>query len=146
MKQMSTTETENDKLATTSPSHDYFQMMFEGADLYASVWQPMLKSVGRWHLELANLGVRQGQAALQLSRDLSRSWTPADALAANVRYLEATTQQYAQSSQRLVATVSRAVEAQVPSQVLQLPVKRSHDTIVLPGDPVEDPLLSRKVA
>lgn len=146
MSETSISQTETDKPVITSPSHDYFHMMFEGADLYASVWQPMLKSVGRWHLELASLGVRQGQAALQLSRDLSRSWTPADALAANVRYFEATTQQYAQSSQRLVATVSRAVEAQVPSQVLQLPVKRSHDTIVLPGGPLDDPLLSRKVA
>jgi hypothetical protein len=135
-------QSEFDKTAVTSPSHDYFQMMFEGADLYASVWQPMFKSVGRWHLEVANLGVRQGQAALQLSRDLARSWTPADALAANVRFLEATTQQYAQSSQRLAATVSNAVENQVTSQVLQMPLKRNHDTIVLPG--AEE--LPRKVA
>jgi hypothetical protein len=135
---------ESRKPTSLSPSYDYFQMMFESADLYSSVWQPMMKSVGRWHLEVANLGVRQGQAALQLSRDLARAWTPADALAANMRYLEATTQQYAQSSQRLAVTVSKAVEAQVEFEVVQLPVKRSHDTIMLPGiDPVEHP---RKVA
>jgi hypothetical protein len=138
-------QSELDKTAMTPASHDYFQMMFEGADLYASLWQPMFKSVGRWHLEVANLGVRQGQAALQLSRDLARSWTPADALAANVRYLEATTQQYAQSSQRLAATVSNAVETQAQSQVLQLPLKRSHDTIVLPT-PSAEAELPRKVA
>ena len=60
----------------TPVSQDYFQLLFEGADLYSSFWRPMLKSAGRWHLEIAGLGAKQSQAALQLSRDLSRSMTP----------------------------------------------------------------------
>ena len=134
-----------DTLAITSPSHDYFQMLFEGADLYSSLWQPMLKSVGRWQLEVAGLSVKQSQAALAWSRDVSRSWTPADAVAANVRYLETVSSQYALSSQRIAATVSRAVEAPVLSEVVPLPVRRGHDVIELPGM-AEDNMPHRKVA
>jgi hypothetical protein len=138
-------ESQYEKQAITSPSHDYFQMMFEGADLYSSLWQPMLKSVGRWQLEVACLGVKQSQAAMAWSRDVTRCWTPADAVAANVRYLEAVSSQYAISSQRLAATVSRAVETPLYSEVVPLPVKRGHDVIELPGM-AQDNVMQRKVA
>jgi hypothetical protein len=138
-------ESQYEKQALTSPSHDYFQMMFEGADLYSSMWQPLLKSVGRWQLEVAGLSVKNSQAALAWSRDVTRSWTAADAVAANVRYLEAVSSQYALSSQRLAATVTRAVDAPIPSEVVQLPVKRGHDVIELPGM-ADDRVLQRKVA
>jgi hypothetical protein len=134
-----------EKQAVTSPSYDYFQMLFEGADIYSSLWQPMLKSVGRWQLEVAGLSVKQSQAVLAWSRDVTRCWTPADAVAANVRYLETVSSQYAQSSQRLAATVSRAVEAPALSEVVQLNVKRGHDVIELPGL-ADDHVLPRKVA
>jgi hypothetical protein len=138
-------ESQHEKQSVTSPSHDYFQMMFEGADLYSTMWQPLLKSVGRWQLEVAGLNVKNSQAALAWSRDVTRCWTPADAVAANVRYLEAVSAQYAMSSQRLAATVSRAVEAPILSEVVQLPVKRGHDVIELPGM-ADDYLAPRKVA
>ena len=138
-------ESQYEKQVVTSPSHDYFQMMFEGADLYSSMWQPLLKSVGRWQLEVAGLSVKNSQAALAWSRDVTRSWTPADAVAANVRYLEAVSSQYALTSQRLAASVTRAVEAPLLSEVVQLPVKRGHDVIELPGM-TEDKVVHRKVA
>ena len=131
--------------AMHSPSQDYFQMMFEGADMFASVWQPLLKSVGRWQLEVAGLGMKQGQAAISWSHDVARSWTPADAIAANVRYCEAVSSQYVQSSQRLAATVTRATQLPLLSEVVPLPVQRGHDQIVLPG-PAEDHTDTRKVA
>jgi hypothetical protein len=140
-------QTELDRTAKLSPTHDYFLMMFEGADVYTALWQPLLKSVGRWHLEVAGLGVKQGQAALQLSRDLSRSWTPADAYAANIRFWETTSSLCAMSSQRLAATVVQAVDAPVMSDVVPLPVKRGHDTMVLPGSETSGDLApARKVA
>jgi hypothetical protein len=136
-------QNQSEKAIVTSPSQDYFQMIFEGADLFASMWQPMLKSVGRWQLEVAGLGVKSGQAALSWSHDVTRSWTPMDALAANVRFLEAVTAQYAQSSQRIAASVTRAVETPPLSDVVALPLKRAHDMIVLPD---EADAVPRKVA
>lgn len=115
-----------------SPTHDFFQLFFESADMYSGMWQPLLKSVGRWHLEVAGLGMKQAQASLQLSRDLARSWTAGDAVAANVRYWDAVTSHYSQSSQRLAATVQRTVEAPFVPEVVPMPSKRGHDMIVLP--------------
>jgi hypothetical protein len=124
---------ETRKVSGTSETQDYFRVMFDGADLISSFWQPMLKSVGRWHLEVAGLTVKQGQAALQLSRDLSRSMTPADVASAHARYWDAVTSQYSQSSQRLAASVARTVEAPRVSEVVPLPLKpRGHDVIELP--------------
>ena len=61
------------KSAFTSPTHDFVHMMFEGADLVSSFWQPLLKSVGRWQLEAAGLSMKQSQAGLRLAHDLARS-------------------------------------------------------------------------
>ncbi len=115
-----------------SPNHSYFQTIFEGADLLASFWQPMFKSVGRFHLEVAGLSVKQTQAALQLSRDLAKSLSPADVLAANTRYWEAVTAQCAVSGQRLSASITRAVELPPAFEVVKLPVKQPRDVIVIP--------------
>lgn len=113
-----------------------FEMMCEGADLVSSIWQPMLKSIGRWHLEVAGLGVKQTQAALQLSRDLTRCMTPGDFASAHIRYWDAVTSQYAQSSQRLAATTARTIAQPLEaSEIVTLRVKsRSHDLIVIPED------------
>jgi hypothetical protein len=138
-------QTELRKPVRTAASQDYFQLFFEGADLYSSFWQPMLKSVGRWHLELAGLGVKNSQAALQLSRDLSRSLNPVDAVGASIRYWETVSSQYSQSSGRLAASVSRTVEAPFVSEIVALPLKRAHDLIVLP-DTDHEVITERKVA
>jgi hypothetical protein len=123
-------------------------LVLDGADMFSSIWQPMLKSVGRWQLEVAGLGMKQGQAALQLSRDLSRCLTPGDIASANMRYWNAVTLQYSQSSQRLAASVARTVEAPIASEVVALPRKpRGHDVIELPNDEMARPAADeRKVA
>lgn len=145
-------EVEMRKTKGSSQTLDIFQMMFESADLFSSIWQPMLKSVGRWHLEVAGLGVKHSQAALQFSRDLSRCYTAGDITSAQIRYWDSVSSQYALSSQRLAATVARAVELPAPaeaSEVVTLPRKtRDRDLIVLPsesGVPTADGL-DRKVA
>lgn len=119
-----------------SPTHDLFHMMFEGADMVSSFWQPMLKSVGRWHLEFAGLGMRHGQASIQLAHDLARSFTPLDAYAAHVRYWDRVSAQFNQSRERLAAsTVQPAATAPLQkSDVVALPVKRSHDVLELTDD------------
>ena len=127
----------------TSPTYDFFQIMFQSADTFSSVWQPMLKGVGRWHLEVANLGAKQGQATLQLSRDLARCWTAADVTAAYGRYWQAMTSQYTESSGRIAASVSQTVQSDVVSDVVAIPSKRSRDTMTIP-DPAAFP--DRKVA
>lgn len=129
-------------------TYDMFQIFCEGADLVSSVWQPLLKSVGRWNLEVAGLGVKQTQAALQLSRDLARCKTPGDIASANIRYWDAMTSQFAHSSQRLAATAARSVSVETyvePTEVVTLSIKaRDRDLIVIP-EQTSNPL-DRKVA
>ncbi len=137
---------------SAGPSHtqEYFQMLLDGADMFSSFWQPMLKSTGRWQLEVAGLAFKQGQAALQLSRDLALCRTPGDMTTANMRFWNATTLQYAQSSKRLAASVARTVEAPIlsESEVVSLLRKpRGHDVIELPNDePARPAAVERKVA
>lgn len=123
-----------------------FEFMCESADLVSSVWQPMLKSIGRWHLEVAGLSVKQTQAALQFSRDLSRCMSPGDFASAHIRYWDSVTSQYAQSSQRLAATTARTIaQPAETSEVVPLRVKaREHDLIVIPEEFADKP--DRKVA
>lgn len=133
-------------------THDMFQLMCEGADLVSSVWQPLLKSVGRWNLEVAGLGVKQTQAALQLSSDLARCRTPGDIASANIRYWESMTSQFAVSSQRLATTAARSVTRPATAEATD-PVQlrfqaRDRDLIVIPeqSDGTTAPSLDRKVA
>lgn len=128
----------------TSPTHDFFQFLFEGADMLSSFWQPVLKSAGRWHLEVAGLGIKHGQAAVKLSQDLARATSPMDAYAAHVRYWEAISSQFMQSQHRIVATTASIPGAPLTSDVVPLVVKRGHDVIELPDDGAASP--TRKVA
>lgn len=49
----------------TSPAYDFFQLMFEAADAVSLIWQPFLKGVGRYQLEMAQLGARQSRALIE---------------------------------------------------------------------------------
>lgn len=133
----------SEKSVVASQSQDFFQLMFDAVDLYASIWQPTLKSIGRWNLEVAGLAMRQGQASLQLSRALARSASPGEWTSASVRYWDQISSQYAQSSQRLAATVEKSVKETFEPSVVPLPVRQhqQHDMIVLPANDIE-----RKVA
>lgn len=137
------------KPSKSSHTQDYVQLILDGADMISSIWQPMLKAAGRWQLEVAGLGVKHGQAALQLSRDLTRCMTTGDVASAHMRYWNTVTMQYSQSSQRLAASVARA-QQQVPvvSEVVTLTRKpRGHDVIELPDAATADPAeIDRKVA
>lgn len=119
-------------------TYDMFQLLCEGADLVSGVWQPLLKSVGRWNLEVAGLGVRQTQATLQLSRDFARCRTPGDVASANLRYWEAMTSQFSESSQRLAATAARSVaEPAITNQAEAVTLRfKAHDRdlIIIPDD------------
>ena len=135
------------KSSFTSPTHDFFQFMFEGADLLSSFWQPVLKSVGRLHLEVAGIGIKHGQAAVKLSQELARSVSPLEAYAAHVRYWEAISAQFAQSQQRIVASSADLSGAPLTSDVVPLVVKRGHDVLELQLDQGSDSAsLTRKVA
>ena len=122
----------------TSPYHDYFQYFFEAADTMAGFWQPFAKTIGRSQLEMANLSAKQGQAALTWGRTIAMAPTPAGIMSANLRYWQAVTDQINDSSRKLASAVATAGPQSDPFQLVRLPVKRSHDTLVIEADETVD--------
>ncbi len=131
----------------TSPYHDYFQYFFEAADTVAGFWQPLAKSVGRSQLEVANLSAKQGQAALTWGRTIAMSPTPAGIMSANLQYWQTVTGHMSESSRKFASAVATAGPDSDPFQLLELPVKRSRDTLVIDaGEPGGDSAPQRRVA
>lgn len=81
-------------------SFDFYQAMFEGADLYMSFWQPMLKGIGRAQLEFAQLAAKSGQSTLQYMTHLSACRSPADVMSANLKYFETLTAHHRDSGRQ----------------------------------------------
>jgi hypothetical protein len=131
----------------TSPYHDYFQYFFEAADTMAGFWQPAAKTIGRSQLEMANLSAKQGQAALTWGRTIAMSPTPAGIMSANLQYWQSVTEFMNESSRKLASAVAIAGPDSDPFQLLKLPVKRSHDTLVIdPSESAGDSAPQRRVA
>ena len=131
----------------TSPYHDYFQLMFEGADAVSAFWQPLFKGIGRQQLEFANLSAKQGQALFQFQRNVAVSPNPASLVMASVHFWQSMADQYAESTRKLAIAVSQAAQPAVLSELLTLPVKRSHDMLVInPSEADAAALPERKVA
>jgi hypothetical protein len=96
------------------------------------MWQPLLKSIGRTHLEVAGFQARQTRALVHWSHRVMRATTPADYLAANTQLWETAFEQYVDVAPRVAAAVETAAEAVAPSTVHNLPeVMPARDTLIL---------------
>jgi len=125
-------------------SFDFYQAMFDGADLYMSFWQPTLKGIGRTQLEFAQLAAKSGQSTLQWMTQLSTCRSPADVFNANLKYFETLTAYHRDSVEKLTAAMAKAAEPPPALNVLQIPARSSHDILVLPQDEHEDDRLARR--
>ena len=129
----------------TSPAHDYFEVMFQGADMFSSLWQPYLKSVGRWQLEIAQFGARQTRAAIALGNRLAGATGPDAISEAYKSYWNEVHLCFEDASRNMAAAVVRAAPQSI---ILDMPQtrKRVHDTLEI-ADPVHgERTLERKVA
>ena len=124
----------------TSPAHDVYEVMFQGADLVSSFWQPFLKGAGRWQLEMAQLATKQTRAALGFSHTLARSRSPDQLVEAYRNYWNEVSSFYSDASRNIATALVRAAPH---AAVLELPLHkpREHDTLQL-----VDSAYQRKVA
>jgi hypothetical protein len=116
----------------TSPAHDTFQLMFDSFDVFSTYWQPMLKNMGRWHLEMATLGAKQGQATLEYSQKVMRCASPAEAVNETMQYWQRLFDNAAEASQHM--TVAAVKTAQQPAGFHFMgdkPATRPRDLIVV---------------
>lgn len=115
----------------TSIYYPFFQNMFELADMTSFAWQPLLKAIGRTHLEFVGLQAKQTRAMVHWAHRLTRPATPADFFQANTQLWTVMLQGYLDSAPRVAAAVETATEVVAPKKVHELPAKPLHDALIL---------------
>ncbi len=117
--------------APTSPAHDAFLLMFEATDLVSLYWQPLLKGVGRWQLELAQAGAKQNRAAIEFGQRMTRASNPIDVVNAQVLYWKQIGDVYSDANQNITQAMARAAEPPAGIEIFPVQKKRPHDTMRL---------------
>lgn len=117
--------------APTSPTHDAFRLMFEAADMVSIYWQPFLKGIGRWQLELAQVGAKQSRAAIEFGNRLTQSTNPVDLVNAQTLYWQQVGQAYSDAGQNISQAFARASEMPAGIEIMPAQKKRAHDTMWL---------------
>ena len=82
------------------------QAYFGGLDMMVKGYEPTLKGVGRWNLEVLGLMARRAQAWLEIPSRLSQCKTPADLFKEQTKFWQAAAADYTDGSQRLTAAWS----------------------------------------
>jgi len=116
----------------TSPAHDVFEVMFQTMDMVGSFWQPMLKSAGRWQLEVSQLTAKQTRAALTLSQKAVRCDSPVALIEAYREYWLEVGNLVSEANRNIATALVRAAPH---AAVLELPLARprTHDTLYISG-------------
>ena len=90
------------------PFGNLWQTYSNSLDGLAKGWEPATVALGRFNLELMTLSLRRAQAWLEVPARLGRCRTPADLAQAQVHFWQTAGAQYAEGSQRLLATLMSA--------------------------------------
>lgn len=115
----------------TSPANDVFEVMFQGADILSSFWQPMLKGIGRWQLEVAQLGAKQARATLELGHRVARAENPLVIGDAYRDYWSMVGGIYNEASRNIATAMVRAAPHAAVLELPVMPRARVHDTLQL---------------
>jgi len=113
------------------------QAYFAGFDTMVKGYEPALKGVGRWNLELLGFMARRTQAWLEIPSRLSQCKTPVDVLNAQGKFWQAAAADYTEGSKRLTAALSACAAMPKPNGSAQ-----PHDYITFP-EPQETPAPKR---
>ena len=89
------------------PLGNLSQTYFGGLDMMVKGYEPALKGVGRWNLELLGLMARRAQAWLEIPSRLSQCKTPVDVFNEQGKFWQAAAADYADGSQAAGGGVER---------------------------------------
>lgn len=115
----------------TDDYYQYYQSLFETVDTTSSFWQPLLKAIGRTQLELAGLQARQAQAVVHWAHEVMRPASPMDIFNANAQLWWTLAKQWNEVTPRVAAALNSAATSVAHPAVVPMPVKPSHDTLIL---------------
>lgn len=124
----------------TSPTYDVLEVAFLAAEMSASLWGPVLKSVGRWQVEMAHLAGRQVRAGVTLSQRLLSAQAPTDVGAAYRDYWFEVARQCGDASRNISMALVRAAPHTAALQVRLVEKPPVHDRLQLlelPPRPLE---------
>jgi len=88
------------------PLGNLSQTYFGGLDTMVKGYEPVLKGVGRWNLEVLGFMARRTHAWLEVSSRLSQCKTPVDAFNEQAKFWQAAVADYSEGSKRLVSAWS----------------------------------------
>ena len=77
------------------------QTYCNGLDVLAKGYEPVLKGVGRWNLEVMGLMTRRASAWLEIPARASQCKTPQDLVGMQMQFWQAAAQDYSEGVQRL---------------------------------------------
>ena len=83
------------------PLGNLSQAYFSNIDMMVKGYEPVLKGVGRWNLELLGFTARRAQAWVETAARLSRCKSPVEAFAEQAKFWQAAMADYTDGSQRL---------------------------------------------
>ncbi len=87
------------------PLGNLSQAYFGGVDMMVKGYEPALRGVGRFNLELVGLMARRSQAWLEIPVRLSRCRTPMDLVNEQLRFWQTAAADFAEGQQRLAAAL-----------------------------------------
>lgn len=120
-----------------------YQAQLQGA---AQAWGPLIKVTVRCQIEAASLVSRRARAALELPSRLAACRSPFDLMSESLRFWSAASDEYAQSSRRIMDAWMRPAQpmAVVPPVAPRPPVKRA-EPVKRPPEPAAAPVDRAKV-
>jgi hypothetical protein len=105
-------------------------------------YEPVLKGIGRWNLELVGLATRRTRAWLEIPQHLGQCKSPTDLLNAQMRFWQSAAADYAEVSHKLAAAIGAS--AVVPHLNGALP--RDYITFAEPKESAVEPRRSDRKA
>jgi hypothetical protein len=120
------------------PLGNLSQAYFGGLDMMTKGFEPALKGVGRWNLELVGFMARRAQAWLDVPRQLGQCKTPVEVFNLQGRFWQAAAADYADGSRRLAAAVTACAAMPKPGVGAQ-----PRDYITFP-EPQETPAAPKR--
>ena len=126
-----------------SDGKNSFQQVFQpylgGFGALTQAYEPLLKGLARWQLEVLTLSSRRAQAYLEMPSRLAQCRTPQDLAGEQMHFLQTAYQQYTECAQRgllaltqLGSPASGAVAAEAPHERDYMTVSETKETATPP--------------
>lgn len=125
------------------------QAYYGGLDALAKGYEPMLKSIGRWNLEVMGLMTRRARAWLEMPARVSQCKSPQDLLREQLQFWQTAAHDYSEGAQRLTVAFGALVPPAFNGVLSGKAVPQARDYINFPdsGPGVEEaPARERRAA